>query len=69
MNNHLALKMYLEDWLAGKPWPEHMEFGLESEYVQVVPNRQFNFENQDMAALYEEYYSKAVEKEKAYAAE
>ena len=69
VNNHLALKMYLEDWLSGKPWPEHMEFGLESEYVQVVPNRQFNFDNQDMAALYEEYYSKAVEKEKAYAAE
>ena len=66
VNNHLALKMYLEDWLSGKPWPEHREFGLESEYVQVVPNRQYNVEYQDMAALYEEYYSQAVEKEKAY---
>lgn len=66
VNNHLALKMYLEDWLAGKPWPEHQQFGLESEYVQVVPNRQFDVEYQDMAALYEEYYSQAVEKEKAY---
>jgi hypothetical protein len=35
----------------------------------VVPNRQFNFENQDMAALHEEYYSRAVEKEKEYEAE
>jgi hypothetical protein len=58
--------MYLEDWLAGKPWPEHQQFGLESEYVQVVSNKQFNFEGQDMAALYETYYSQAVEKEKAY---
>ena len=69
VNNHLALKMYLEDWLAGKPWPEHREFGLESEYVQVVPGRQFDFENLDMAALYEEFYPKAVEKEKAYEVE
>ena len=66
VNNHLALKMYLEDWLAGKPWLEHQEFGLESEYVQVVPNKQYDVEYQDMAALYEEYYSQAVEKEKAY---
>ena len=66
VNNHLALKMYLEDWLAGKPWPEHQQFGLESEYIQVVPNKQFDFDGQDMAALYETYYSQAVEKEKAY---
>ena len=66
VNNHLALKMYLEDWLAGKPWLEHQEFGLKSEYVQVVPNKQYDVEYQDMAALYEEYYSQAVEKEKAY---
>ncbi len=66
VNNHLALKMYLEDWLAGKPWPEHQQFGLESEYIQVVSNKQFGFEGQDMAALYEAYYSQAVEKEKAY---
>lgn len=66
VNNHLALKMYLEDWLAGKPWPEHQQFGLESEYIQVVPNKQFDFDGQDMAALYEEYYSQAVEKEKEY---
>ena len=69
VNNHLALKMYLEDWLAGKPWPEHQQFGLESEYIQVVPNKQFDFDGQDMAALYEEYYSRAVEKEKEYEAE
>ena len=66
VNNHLALKMYLEDWLEGVPWPEHREFGLESEYVQVVPNKQFDVEYQDMAAMYEEFYSQAVEKEKAY---
>ena len=66
VNNHLALKMYLEDWLAGKSWPEHQEFGLESEYVQVVPNPKFNFANQDMPALYEEFYSRAVEMEEAY---
>jgi hypothetical protein len=58
--------MYLEDWLAGKSWPEHREFGLESEYVQVVPNPRFTFANQDMPALYEEFYSRAVEKEKEY---
>ena len=69
VNNHLALKKYLEDWLAGKPWPEHREFGLESEYVQVVPNRQFDFEKRDMAALYEEFYPQAVEKEKEYEVE
>lgn len=69
VNNHLALKKYLEDWLAGVPWPEHREFGLESRFVQVVPNRQFDFEYQDMAALYEEFYSRAVEKEKAYGKE
>ena len=66
VNNHLALKMYLEDWLADVPWPEHREFGLESEYVQVVPNPKFNFANQDMPALYEEFYSRAVEMEEAY---
>ena len=66
VNNHLALKMYLEDWLEGVPWPEHREFGLESEYVQVVPNKQFDVEYQDMAAMYEEFYSQAVEKEEAY---
>lgn len=69
VNNHLAIKKYLEDWLAGMPWPEHREFGLESRFVQVVPNRQFDFEYQDMAALYEEFYSRAVEKEKAYGKE
>lgn len=69
VNNHLALKMYLEDWLAGKSWPEHQQFGLESEYIQVVPNTRFNFANQDMAALYQEYYTQAVEKEKAYGKE
>lgn len=69
VNNHLALKMYLEDWLSGKPWPEHREFGLESEYIQVVPNKQYTFANQDMAALYEEFYPQAVEKEKAYEVE
>ena len=66
VNNHLALKMYLEDWLSGKPWPEHREFGMESEFVQVVPNKQFDVEYKDMAAMYEEFYSQAVEKEKAY---
>ena len=66
VNNHLALKMYLEDWLAGKPWPEHREFGLESECVRVVPNKQFNVEYYDMVAQYEEFYPQAVEKEKAY---
>ncbi len=66
VNNHLALKMYLEDWLSGVPWPEHREFGLESEYVRVVPNPKFNYANQDMVALYEEFYSRAVEKEQAY---
>ena len=66
VNNHLALKMYLEDWLEGKPWPEHRQFGLETEYIQVVPNKQFNFGNQDMEALYQEFYSQAVEKEKEY---
>ena len=69
VNNHIALKMYLEDWLAGESWPEHREFGLESEYVQVVPNPKFNFANQDMPALYEEFYSRAVEIEKAYGKE
>ena len=69
VNNHLALKKYLEDWLAGVPWPEHREFGLESEYVQVVPGKQFDFEEQDMAALYKEFYPLAVEKEKAYEVE
>ena len=66
VNNHLVLRMYLEDWLAGVPWPEHRQFGLESEYIRVVPNKQFNFANQDMEALYREFYSQAVEKEKAY---
>ncbi len=69
VNNHLALKKYLEDWLAGVPWPEHREFGLESEYVQVVPGKQFDVENLDMAALYKEFYPLAVEKEKAYEVE
>lgn len=69
VNNHLALKMYLEDWLSGKPWPEHQEFGLESEYIQVVPNKQYTFANQDMEALYQEFYNQAVEKEKAYGKE
>ena len=66
VNNHIALKMYLEDWLAGESWPEHREFGLESEYVQVVPNPKFNFANQDMPALYAEFYSRALEMEEAY---
>ena len=69
VNNHLALKMYLEDWLAGKPWPEHQQFGLESKYVQVVPNAKFDFGNQDMEALYQEFYTQAVEKEKTYGKE
>ena len=47
----------------------HRQFGLESEYVQVVPNPKFNFANQDMPALYEEFYPQAVEKEKAYEVE
>ena len=66
VNNHLVLKTYLEDWLSGKPWPEHQQFGLESEYIQVIPNPQYDFAGQDMTALYKEYYSQAVEKEKAY---
>ena len=66
VNNHLVLKNYLEDWLAGTPWPEHQQFGLESEFIQVVPNTQYNFANQDMLALYREFYPQAVEKEKAY---
>lgn len=66
VNNHLVLKKYLEDWLEGTPWPEHEQFGLESDYVQVAVNREYNFGNQDMAALYQEFYSQAVEKEKAY---
>ena len=69
VNNHLALKMYLEDWLSGTPWPEHRQFGLESEYVSVVPNPEYNFFGQDMAALYREFFSRAVEKEKAYGKE
>lgn len=69
VNNHLALKMYLEDWREGKPWPDHLQFGLESEYIQVVPNKQFDFGNQDMEALYQEFYSQAVEKEKEYGKE
>ena len=66
VNNHLVLKNYLEDWLAGTPWPEHQQFGLESEFIQVLPNTQYNFANQDMLALYREFYPQAVEKEKAY---
>ncbi len=69
VNNHLVLKMYLEDWLSGKSWPEHQQFGLESEFVQVVPNPQYTFANQDMVALNKEFYSQAVEKEKEYGKE
>ena len=69
INNHLVLEHYLEDWLAGRAWPEHAQFGLESTYVDVVANRAFSFGHQDMAALYEEYYGRALEKEKAYEAE
>lgn len=69
VNNHLVLKHYLEDWLAGRPWPEHAQFGLESDYVEVVVNRLYTFGNQDMAALYEEFYARALAKEEAYEAD
>ena len=66
VNNHLVLNNYLEDWLEGKPWPEHAQFGLETDYVEVKVNPEFSFYPGIMEGLYEEYYSRALEMEKAY---
>ena len=69
LNNDQVLERYLEDWLAGKDWPAHETFGLESEYVQVKLNPSFRWGDLDLPALYAQYYSSAVEKENAYAVE
>lgn len=71
VNNDKVLRRYLEDWLEGKNWPEHAQFGLESEYVEVVVNPDFNsvMQDLDLAGLYRQFYDRAIEKEKAYEAE
>ena len=72
IHNDKVLRNYLEDWVDGKPWPGHAQFGLESEYVEVVINPDYWFTDQDrrdMNDLYREYYPRAVEMEEAYAAE
>ena len=66
INNNLVLKTYLEDWLEGRPWPEHAQFDLESGFVQVLVNRRFYNSQIDLLEKYEEYYPVAVEKEKEY---
>lgn len=69
LSNDRALKHYLEDWLAGTPWPEHTVFGMESGFVQVVINSKYKMGGDDFQARYQEFYSQAIEKEEAYEVE
>ena len=70
VNNNLVLEHYLQDWLDGKPWPEHQAYGLESEYVEVKLNPE-NFwpSESDPLDVYKQYYPLAVQKEKDYETE
>ena len=70
VNNNLVLEHYLQDWLDGKPWPEHQAYGLESEYVEVKLNPEnFWSSESDPLDVYKQYYPLAVQKEKDYETE
>ena len=71
VHNDRVLEGYLEDWLSGTPWPEHTTFGLESGYINVMIHPKYPnlVDHMDFQAIYQEFYPRALEKEKAYEAE